>query len=801
MSLTETTLRRIRGLLDKGKKIEAIKLHRQVTNMGLKESKDAVEAIARGEFEGTSREDVSHDALEQEVMELLRANGKIHAIKRYRAATGVGLKEAKETVEAIARGEFEGAADTHEGASAPISPARPVTDLLLFTDHEEPGKQLYLPRYRLATRRVGEGREFEVRVEDDPSGGGALSMRLHPYPAAGIEEAVRDADAAQLPHVVDPTIGYNRSEGRRQLSFDEVEELEDGLRVALRISDTGVWHELQTALRETDRGAQLVVQRQATVALREKRATEQQQLQQTVEKLRAQQQAQQRRVEEAKSEAADLSRREQELQEERQRLHQALRKGAKARDHRAEKAEESDRRARKIRERVRDHRAKIEGSVRRRDHRTRAERGGSAQVRDHRTRAERGESAQVRDHRTEGGQGRLTERLASAKESLERVSRQRKRARAKVEETLESLEASKARLERTQKAQQEARERPAFVNREVTLDHVVSPDPFVVLAHRTTEPVGEGELVSARVEGHLYHWDPARPEVVFDLPDRFVLAREAEPPHFPVMRLRFDTADADAAQDVTVELEYHAEPVYEAERREGAQEQLQRATGVDEVRFQPYPAKQPTFRLTLPFGSEEEGAAADDILVDLETGIHALLRMSMEDFQTVYAALFGASTVFLRGEVYVKTGAAEPEEIPLTLRAEELDPDQVYDAILDPTTATTLTRPVTAQAFFEPLADLPEIEIKQITVDFKGAPDATLTPEEPLQEVAVPRSIRSVVLSGVDPEAIDEVDAYQYRLTFVLAENGGTRFVRDEEWRSDSADTLLPELMLEELLA
>jgi ribosomal protein L7/L12 len=798
MSLTQKTLRRIRSLLDAGKKIDAIKLHRQVTNMGLKESKEAVEAIARGEIEGASREDIPHDALEQEVMELLREGGKISAIKRYRAASGVGLKEAKEIVEAIARGEFEGAADTHEGASAPISPAQDVTDLLLFTDHETPGKQFYLPRYRLATRQVGTRQEFDVHVEEGPSGGGTLMLRLLPYPAPGIEEEVRDSGALPLPHSVAPGIVYHRSEGRQRLAFDEVEELEEGLRTSLHLNDTGAWHELKTALRESDRNAHLIVRRKAAVALRQERATEQQQ--QRVEEFKAQQQAQERQLAEAQSKIAELRQRERELRKERNGLHQMLRKGAKVRDHRTGARQESDRPVRKARESVGDPQAKIKRAIRRRDHRTRAERRGSVTVRDHRKGAEREGRVKVRDHRTEDRHTRLAKRMASIDETLKQISGQRKSAEATANRARERLEKGKAQLRRAQKAQQELSERPAFITQTITRDHTVSPDPFVILSRSKIEP-SRGELASIRIAGRLYHWDPVQPEVIFDLPDRFVLAHYADPPHWPVMYLRFDTAGANDAQDVIVELEYHAEPVYAEKRREKARAQLRQATGADEVRFRSYPAKQPTFELVLPFGSEEKGPSqVKDILVDLETGIHSVLRMSMADFQNVYAALFGRSLTFMRGEVYVKTGETEIHEIPLELRVEALEPDQVYDAILDDTTATTLTRPVTAQAFFAPLADLPGLEIKQIGTSFRGAPDVTLTPDEPLQKVPVPRPIRSVVLSGVDPEAIDGVDTYQFKLTFVLMENGEKRFVRDEEWRSGNEDTLLPELWLEELL-
>jgi ribosomal protein L7/L12 len=96
----------IRQLVQDGKKIDAIKLVREQTGVGLKEAKDAVEAIERGETpdlrlvaaappHGVSGVDLD------EINELLLQNKKIEAIKLYREQTGVGLKEAKDAIEAI----------------------------------------------------------------------------------------------------------------------------------------------------------------------------------------------------------------------------------------------------------------------------------------------------------------------------------------------------------------------------------------------------------------------------------------------------------------------------------------------------------------------------------------------------------------------------------------------------------------------------------------------------------------------------------------------------------------------------
>lgn len=95
--------KQIQDLLAHGKKIEAIKRLREETGAGLKEAKDAVEAMEIGRPLSTLP---THDqeSLRHEVAELLQNQGKIDAIKRFREYTGAGLKEAKDAVEAIEQG-------------------------------------------------------------------------------------------------------------------------------------------------------------------------------------------------------------------------------------------------------------------------------------------------------------------------------------------------------------------------------------------------------------------------------------------------------------------------------------------------------------------------------------------------------------------------------------------------------------------------------------------------------------------------------------------------------------------------
>ena len=96
----------VRSLLEQNRKIEAIKLYRERTGVGLVEAKQAVERLESGNSPVHSDPQFgSLEAATQQQIDTLIANGRtIEAIKLYREVTGVGLKEAKDHVDAIIAG-------------------------------------------------------------------------------------------------------------------------------------------------------------------------------------------------------------------------------------------------------------------------------------------------------------------------------------------------------------------------------------------------------------------------------------------------------------------------------------------------------------------------------------------------------------------------------------------------------------------------------------------------------------------------------------------------------------------------
>ena len=95
--------RQIREFINADQLIYAIKLYREVTDVGLAEAKSAVEAMARGETVNipVSQTQFDDPSLETRIKEMLTKRNKIEAIKHYRLAHNVGLKEAKDVIDGM----------------------------------------------------------------------------------------------------------------------------------------------------------------------------------------------------------------------------------------------------------------------------------------------------------------------------------------------------------------------------------------------------------------------------------------------------------------------------------------------------------------------------------------------------------------------------------------------------------------------------------------------------------------------------------------------------------------------------
>ena len=128
----QSVLREASILIAADKKIEAIKLLRERFGLGLKEAKDMADGLARGrstEFQVTFQPTAPLEAdREEDVRRLMAVGNKIEAIKLVRQQTGLGLKEAKDLVEAMAAGQPVFLPTPAAATPAAVTPSAPLSE-------------------------------------------------------------------------------------------------------------------------------------------------------------------------------------------------------------------------------------------------------------------------------------------------------------------------------------------------------------------------------------------------------------------------------------------------------------------------------------------------------------------------------------------------------------------------------------------------------------------------------------------------------------------------------------------------
>lgn len=99
--LDEAAVREITDLLARDRKIEAIKRLREATGAGLSEAKERVEAWDVGASAPPAATSPALDDLATQARRVRDESGSIHAIKLVRERTGWGLAEAKAYVDRL----------------------------------------------------------------------------------------------------------------------------------------------------------------------------------------------------------------------------------------------------------------------------------------------------------------------------------------------------------------------------------------------------------------------------------------------------------------------------------------------------------------------------------------------------------------------------------------------------------------------------------------------------------------------------------------------------------------------------
>jgi len=123
------TIDHVRKLVASGRTIDAIKLYREVTGLGLKEAKDAIDRYADGGSLDLAEDLAARKAalgggapVDADIKGMLEAGRKIEAIKLLRERSGLDLATAKDIIDSM-EADLNRAARFRPGSAAAIERA------------------------------------------------------------------------------------------------------------------------------------------------------------------------------------------------------------------------------------------------------------------------------------------------------------------------------------------------------------------------------------------------------------------------------------------------------------------------------------------------------------------------------------------------------------------------------------------------------------------------------------------------------------------------------------------------------
>ena len=139
----------VKDHVQKGEVISAIKLVRNTTGLGLKESKELVEKLIENQFTNTYSnydnypvaETSPENNIEEQVRQLLHQNKKINAVKLVYETTGMKLKDSKDFVEKIEMKEtIVGSEIANHGENKTLNHSAQNNGSKLFVESNSSGK-------------------------------------------------------------------------------------------------------------------------------------------------------------------------------------------------------------------------------------------------------------------------------------------------------------------------------------------------------------------------------------------------------------------------------------------------------------------------------------------------------------------------------------------------------------------------------------------------------------------------------------------------------------------------------------
>jgi hypothetical protein len=279
-------------------------------------------------------------------------------------------------------------------------------------------------------------------------------------------------------------------------------------------------------------------------------------------------------------------------------------------------------------------------------------------------------------------------------------------------------------------------------------------------------------------ERHFSYFRPAdRPDLWYYLPDQFVLdGRASAQP----LRVEFNGPP----ENQTVVLDYVAVPSTNPERLKAAEAALQPAPDRP-VTLEPLLVKNPELWVALP-GSGGEGLyqRRPGASVDLRDGLKDQLRLKLEDFQKIYAALFGASLTLFSGQVRFDPDSTTSERIPFEARVTGQSPQEFWDKLISQAVLADYEKTIKVKALGANFRN----GVEALVVTFQEGDTVDLRQDQLEALVKVRLPMREFILNT------EQSGAYHYKVTTIRKRDGKIVKTEMPSWKVDTATILYPEV-------
>jgi hypothetical protein len=154
-----------------------------------------------------------------------------------------------------------------ENLTCPIAKTGVISDEVLFELPQDASKQVYVPRYRIATQRVSGQLRFRIALEQDKEGvGGKLIVFLEKYPAPALERMI--ANAGEMRHELLVILNFRELSGITQsLPFQEIETEGAFLKATLKLTLLSELNQIYLAMTNETKAPTLLIQRKIDAAV------------------------------------------------------------------------------------------------------------------------------------------------------------------------------------------------------------------------------------------------------------------------------------------------------------------------------------------------------------------------------------------------------------------------------------------------------------------------------------------------------------------------------------------------------